>query len=273
MIHYCFNEILPQNKHSFHIVDQSPWPLINSLNLINFLSAIVIIIKTNYFLNKYLILLLLVTIITSIILWWRDIIRERTFQGNHTFPVFNILKNRIILFILREIIFFTRFFWAFSHFSLNPEFEIGNSWPPCIIKIINPYHLPLLNTIILLSSGAIVTWAHYSILTYNYKCILIRLSITILIGIVFTLAQIIEYNWTEYAINDRNFGSIFFITTGFHGIHVIIGSSFLTVNLYRILKNQLNNIHHFSFEAAIWYWHFVDVVWIYLYIIIYWWFY
>lgn len=273
MIHDCFNEIIDQNQHSFHIVNLSPWPLINSLNLINLLSTTALVIKTNYFFNKYLILTLLAVLFISIILWWRDIIRESTFQGNHTFPVFYMLKNRIILFILTEIIFFIRFFWAFSHFSLNPEFDIGNSWPPSIIKIINPYHVPLLNTIILLSSGAIVTWAHYSILTRNFKSRLVRLSISIFIGVTFTLIQAIEYKWTEYSINDRAFGSIFFITTGFHGIHVIVGSFFLIINNYRVLKNQLNNTHHFRLEAAIWYWHFVDVVWIYLYIIVYWWFY
>jgi len=264
------------NHHSFHIVDQSPWPLIASLNLLNNITYIILNIKfstTTIHLNfTMLILINFLLILLSLYLWWRDIRRERTFQGHHTFKVLLGLKIRIILFITREVIFFLRFFWRFFYFSLAPEFEIGNSWPPTFTPIINPYHMPLLNTIILLRSGASVTWAHYCILTKNYKKTFYNIFLTVLLGITFSLLQFIEYNLTEFCINDRSFGSVFFITTGFHGFHVLIGSIFLTVNILNLYFRKFNNYHHFSFEAAAWYWHFVDVVWIYLYTFMYWWF-
>lgn len=258
------------NKHPFHIVDYRPWPLINSINLINMLCIALIYIK-NYENINYL-LSTLIILLYSIFLWWRDITRERTFQGNHTYMVYNGLKIRIILFISREIIFFLRFFWRFFHFRLAPELELGNNWPPQGILIINPYHIPLLNTALLLRSGVTVTWAHYSILSKKYYTSIFSLILTILLGIRFSFLQYFEYQITEFSLNDGVFGSVFFITTGFHGLHVLIGTTFLIVNLRRLIKIHFNNNHHFSFEAAAWYWHFVDVVWIYLYIFIYWWY-
>lgn len=260
------------NKHSFHIVDLSPWPLISSFNLINTLLRIIIFIKFPNSYNFNLIYVSLILMIFSSLIWWRDTNREGSFQGHHTWNVISGLKIRIILFIVREIMFFFRIFWRFFHFRLAPDWEIRNIWPPIGISIINPYEIPLLNTTLLLSSGATVTWSHYSILTKNYKTALYSLALTLFLGVVFTALQIIEYKFIPFSINDRSFGSIFFICTGFHGFHVIIGSIFLFTNYIRIYNNYINNIHHFGFEAASWYWHFVDVVWIYLYTFIYWWF-
>lgn len=229
----------------------------------------VFFIKINSSLSKYGCLFSFFLLLVSIILWWRDILRE-TIQGNHTFRVFSLIKVRIVLFISREVIFFFRFFWAFFHFRLAPEFEIGNSWPPLGISIISPYHLPLLNTVILLSSGATVTWAHYSVLKGHYFNSWFSMVLTVMLGVIFTFFQAEEYAWTEFSLNDRVFGSIFFLLTGFHGLHVLIGTVFLTVNLFRIINREINIVHHFRLEAASWYWHFVDVVWIYLYIFVYW---
>ena len=259
--------------HSFHIVNIRPWPLINSLNILNLIFNSIIFIK--FYQNPLItfsLKLSLLLISLTILNWWRDITREGAFQGHHTKNVLTGLKIRIIIFIVSEIIFFLRFFWRFFHFRLSPEIELGNSWPPMNIFIFNPYQIPLLNTLILLTSGASITWCHHLIIKKIYNISIITLITTIFLGIIFSFFQIEEYVNSYYNINDRVFGSIFYISTGFHGLHVFIGTIFLLVNLIRIYKSQLNNKHHFSFEAAAWYWHFVDVVWIYLFTFIYWWF-
>lgn len=260
------------NKHSFHIVDLSPWPLITSLNIINTIIISVIFLKTNNKTFIYFFYFRLFNLTTSSYCWWRDTSREGSFQGHHTYNVYTGLKLGILLFILREIIFFLRFFWRFFHFSLSPEIEISNNWPPSNITPLNPFQIPLLNTIILLRSGITVTWTHHSILNKNYYASIFSLNLTIILGLIFTSLQIWEYFWTNFNINDNTFGSIFFLATGFHGFHVILGTTFLCTNHFRLYKALFNNTHHFRFEAAAWYWHFVDVVWIFLYIFIYWWF-
>ena len=177
----------------------------------------------------------------------------------------------IILFIVSEILFFFSFFWAYFHSSLSPAIEIGQSWPPLGIIPFNPFDIPLLNTIILVSSGLTVTWSHHAILNNNYKERTIRLLITILLGIYFSALQLIEYIEAPFTISDSVYGSRFFVATGFHGLHVIIGTIFLFFTFYRINLLHFSSIHHFGFEAAAWYWHFVDVVWLFLYVSIYWW--
>ena len=206
-----------------------------------------------------------------IIQWWRDIRREGAIQGLHTSIVELGLRWGIALFIISEIFFFLRFFWAFFHRRLSPNIEIGSVWPPFGIKVFNPFQVPLLNTVILLSSGIRVTWAHHSLLIGNYSQTKIGLIVTILLGVYFSILQILEYFEASFTFADRIYGSTFFIATGFHGLHVIIGTLFLIVILIRHIKWEFRKDHHFGFEAAAWYWHFVDVVWLFLYIIIYWW--
>jgi len=203
--------------------------------------------------------------------WWRDITRERTFQGFHTKKVLLGLKWGIILFIISEIFFFISFFWSFFHSSLSPSIELGINWPPINIYSFDPFKIPLLNTIILLSSGISITWAHHRLLINNFKQIYKRLIITILLGIYFSILQLLEYLEAQFSISDSIYGTTFFISTGFHGLHVLIGTSFLLICLIRHQFNNFSNNHHFGFEAAAWYWHFVDVVWLFLYISIYWW--
>lgn len=261
--------------HPFHLVTFSPWPILISLRILNNL-----ILSINWFnysifnlfkLNLFIYPLSLISTILCINIWWRDVIRESTFQGCHTFFVYKNLRFGIFLFITSEILFFFSFFWAYFHSSLSPTIEIGQLWPPYGIIPFNPFDIPLLNTIILISSGLTITWSHHSII---YSKLLERkfsLFITIFLGLFFTLTQIFEYYESPFSISDSIYGSTFFIATGFHGLHVIIGSIFLIICFMRIINLQFSSIHHFGFEAAAWYWHFVDVVWLFLYISIYWW--
>jgi len=203
--------------------------------------------------------------------WWRDVHRERTTQGNHSNLVINGLKTGMILFITSEVLFFVSFFWAFFHSSISPTVELGQMWPPISINSFNPIRIPLLNTILLLSSGVRITWSHHEIIKKNFKKAKYSLALTITLGTVFTIFQAFEYVEAPFCIADSSFGSTFFIATGFHGLHVIIGSIFLTISLIRFNKIINSNTHIVGFECAAWYWHFVDVVWLFLYSILYWW--
>lgn len=255
------------SNHPFHLVSISPWPIIISFRLIN---NLIIIIRWFHKFNYWTLITLPCTLL-CIYQWWRDVTREATLQGLHTTLVYKGIRLGIILFIISEILFFFSFFWAFFHSSLAPSIEIGQIWPPLGIMPFNPFDIPLLNTIILVSSGLTVTWTHHSILNNNFKERIIRLQITILLGLYFSLLQLIEYIEAPFTISDSIYGSRFFIATGFHGIHVIIGTIFLILILCRLKLFHFSPTHHFGFEAAAWYWHFVDVVWLFLYISIYWW--
>jgi cytochrome c oxidase subunit 3 len=210
-------------------------------------------------------------IIYSMFVWWRDIIREGTFEGHHTSVVQLGLRYGMILFIVSEIMFFFAFFWAFFHSSLAPTVELGAVWPPKGIEVLNPWEVPFLNTVILLTSGASVTWAHHAILAGDREQGIYSLIITIILAILFTGFQAAEYVEAPFTIADSVYGSTFFIATGFHGFHVFVGTVFLSVCLFRQHNNHFSAKHHFGFEAAAWYWHFVDVVWLFLFVAIYWW--
>lgn len=253
--------------HPYHLVTESPWPLVGSLSLIIFITGRV---KWFYNYNIYLLIEGYLLILIIFFQWWRDVIRERTYQGRHTLIVLKGLRLGIILFILSEVIFFLSFFWTYFHIFLSPRVEIGSLWPPTEILIFNPYNIPLLNTLILLRSGVSITWCHYSILKGNLKNGKFSILITLFLGILFILFQYIEYSESYFSISDSIYGSIFFMITGFHGLHVIIGALFILISLIRLYSNHYSIYHHFGFEAASWYWHFVDVVWLFLYIFIYW---
>lgn len=255
------------SNHPYHLVDYSPWPLTSAIGTFTIISGI---IKWFHLFKFNLILIGYIIILLTIYQWWRDISRERTFQGKHTFIVSKGLRWGIILFIISEIFFFVSFFWRFFHRSLSPTIEI-NYWPPLNIVPFNPFQIPLLNTIILITSGITVTWAHHSLLENNHKQTTQRLFFTIILGIYFSILQLYEYLEASFSIADSIYGSTFFIATGFHGLHVLIGTIFLTICLYRHINFHFSIRHHFGFERAAWYWHFVDVVWLFLYISIYWW--
>nr|UPX88725.1 cytochrome c oxidase subunit III [Aphodius pedellus] len=255
-------------NHPFHLVEVSPWPLMGALGA---MITMIGIIKWFHFFNNNLFLLGLTITILIMYQWWRDITREGTFQGLHTFKVTLGLRWGMILFITSEVFFFISFFWGFFHSSLAPTIELGMMWPPMGITPFNPLQIPLLNTLILLTSGLTVTWAHHSLIENNYTQTTQSLMLTVILGIYFTILQGYEYVEAPFTIADAVYGSSFFMATGFHGLHVIIGTTFLAVCLFRHMNNHFSCTHHFGFEAAAWYWHFVDVVWLFLYISIYWW--
>lgn len=259
---------MTHQTHAYHIVNPSPWPLTGALSALLITSGLVIWFHYN---SISLLTLGLTTNILTMYQWWRDVVREGTFQGHHTPTVQKGLRYGIILFIVSEVFFFAGFFWAFYHSSLAPTPELGGCWPPTGIIPLNPLEVPLLNTSVLLASGVSITWAHHSLIEGNRKHILQALFITISLGVYFTLLQASEYYETSFTISDGVYGSTFFMATGFHGLHVIIGSTFLIVCFMRQLHYHFTSNHHFGFEAAAWYWHFVDVVWLFLYVSIYWW--
>lgn len=257
-----------KHNHPFHIVEIRPWPITTAMGILIITSGIIQWFHySNY---KLLIRGLLITRISAI-QWWRDIYRERTLQGLHLNIVNLNLRWGIILFIISEVLFFFSFFWAFFHRRLAPSVELGNLWPPVSVYSFNPFQIPLLNSIVLLRSGVTVSWAHHSLINKNQIQATLRLFLTILLGIYFTTLQVYEYYAASFSISDNVYGSSFFVATGFHGLHVIIGSLFLSYCFSRLIKGHFSRIHHFGFEAAIWYWHFVDVIWLLLYASIYWW--
>lgn len=215
-----------------------------------------------------LIPVLLLTLVSF--LWWKDLSRE-SMLGYHTHKLEASLRVAFALFILSEVFFFVSFFWAFYDASLAPSVELGLVWPPKGIIPLSTYSVPLLNTVILLSRGVTVTWAHHAIMNNMFNKSVVSLGVTVLLGVYFLYMQWIEYNEAQFSIADRVYGSTFFIATGFHGIHVTIGTVFLFYVFLILLSCKITYNHHFSFEAAAWYWHFVDVVWLILFISIYWW--
>nr|AIA77219.1 cytochrome c oxidase subunit III [Megalyra sp. MM-2014] len=253
----------------FHLVTVSPWPLLCTLSLMNMFINMYMLFSYNF--NLYLFMISFMIMMLVVVGWWRDVIRESLMQGCHSIEVLNGIRLGMLLFILSEVMFFFSFFWTYFHLSLSPSVEIGGYWPSIGIELFNPYGIPLLNTIILLTSGLSVTWAHYSILNSLYYNFMLSMMITIMLGIYFTFFQYMEYKEASFTFADSVFGSIFFLVTGFHGIHVIIGSIFLMVSFLRFLKGHFSSFHHFGFEGSVWYWHFVDVVWLFLFMSVYWW--
>lgn len=257
-------------RHGFHLVDPSPWPLVAAFSAL-MLTFGGVMYMHGYCGGNFLWKFGIFMILFMMFVWWRDIIREGTLEGQHTHIVQLGLRMGMLLFIASEVMFFFAFFWAFFHSSFNPSPVLGGVWPPAFMTVLDPWKVPLLNTIILLTSGATVTWAHHAIVWGSKKSASLALVYTILLAIVFTALQVFEYITSPFSISDSVFGSSFFMATGFHGFHVFIGTCFLAVCLARLYFNHFTREHHFGFEAAAWYWHFVDVVWLFLFVTIYWW--
>ena len=294
--------------HDYHLVNPSPWPIIGAT------AAFTMLIGAVFWMNPgvdffdldlplggqpWVFAIGFLLVLYTMAGWWRDVVAESVVRGDHT-PVVKLgLRYGMILFIASEVMFFFAWFWAFFNSSLFPlDVSIG-TWPPQGIVPFDPWHFPLLNTLILLTSGATVTWAHHAIL-HNDKAGAVRgLLVTIALGASFTCVQAYEYSHAAFTfglnhaqlmpfMDDAHksltasatgglgnlnaiYGSTFFMATGFHGLHVIIGTIFLTVCLFRAMRGHFIPSRHFGFEAAAWYWHFVDVVWLFLFACIYVW--
>jgi len=254
--------------HDYHLVDPSPWPAVGAIGAFILTVGLVLYMHDS---GPWVMLLGILVIAYTMVVWWRDVVREATFEGHHK-PVVQLgLRYGMVLFIASEVMFFVAWFWAFFNASLYPTAQIGHVWPPHGIEPFDPWHLPFVNTLILLTSGTTVTWAHHALQHGDRKGLLQGLALTILLGLLFTSVQAWEYSHAAFGFKDGIYASTFFMATGFHGAHVIIGTVFLIVTLARAYLGHFKPDHHFGFEAAAWYWHFVDVVWLFLFCCIYWW--
>jgi|LakMenE01Jun11ns_1017448.scaffolds.fasta_scaffold9926023_2 heme/copper-type cytochrome/quinol oxidase subunit 3 len=259
--------------HNWHIVTYSPWPFFVSiilfsipLSLVGFFKGIVFSLFFFYF--------SLFLLVYVIFLWFDDIIIEASGEGYHTEAVQKSFNYSMLLFIFSEVMFFFGFFWAFFWLGFAPSIELNLTWPPNDLQnlIFNPFEIPLLNTIILLTSGATITISHFFIKEGKFEQeARDALFATLFLAFLFLIIQLFEYFSAPFDISDGAYASVFYICTGFHGFHVIIGAIFISFMLKRLMSYNFSRMHHFGFEAAAWYWHFVDVVWLFLYILIYYW--
>ena len=261
--------------HPYHLVNPSPWPALGAA------SAFVLALGAISYMHGASLWWVapgLIGVFYTMLVWWRDVIKEAQ-QGDHT-PVVQLgLRYGMILFIASEVMFFVAWFWAFFDASLFPneaaqvarEQFTGGVWPPKGIEVLDPFHLPLYNTIILLLSGTTVTWAHHALLHDDRKGLIWGLTLTVALGILFSCVQAYEYIHAPFGFKDSIYGATFFMATGFHGFHVLVGTIFLLVCLLRAMAGHFTPKQHFGFEAAAWYWHFVDVVWLFLFAAVYVW--
>ena len=256
--------------HPFHLVSPSPWPIFSSISLLTLTTSGVLTMHGFWFVSN-IFFVVLALLVYTMFLWFRDIISEATYIGNHTLAVQRGLNMGVALFIVSEALFFLAIFWAFFHSALSPAVELGAQWPPMGIEAINPFELPLLNTVILLSSGVTVTYAHHSLIQGNRSGTLYGIIATVVLAVIFTAFQGVEYTVSSFTISDGAYGSCFYFGTGFHGIHVMIGTAFIAVGLWRVLAYHTTDNHHLGLESSILYWHFVDVVWLFLFVSIYYW--
>lgn len=262
-------------KHGFHLVDPSPWPILTAFSILIMVIGFVLYLhaenKAQYMYGCCMTLYGVGLTLVMVSCWWRDVIREATFEGQHTSAVVRGLKIGMILFIMSEVMFFFAFFWAFFYSSINPSVVIGGVWPPAGMHVIDAWKIPLLNTFFLLTSGACVTFTHSAIIEGCRMNALLSLAGTVLLAAIFSELQTIEYCTATFTISDSIYGSSFYMITGLHGFHVFVGAIFLKVCLVRLYLNHFTREHHFGFEAAAWYWHFVDVVWLFVFVFVYWW--
>jgi len=269
--------IFKKNIHPFHMVTKSIWPFLISITFLNIIISLMPLLnvaegshlfKFFKFHGIYMNIAILVFLIGR---WFRDIILEATFEGRHTTAVQGGLILGFLLFLISEIMFFFSFFWAFFHNALSPSIFIGSIWPPLYFKQIDVLGLPLLNTVLLLMSGITITYSHRALLTRNKSLATDGLIWTLFFGILFIICQLHEYRYSYFSMNDGIYGSIFYILTGFHGLHVIIGCCFLSIALIRLINFHFTSTHHVGYEISVLYWHMVDIVWLFLFIFVYLW--
>lgn len=267
-------------KHDYHLVDPSPWPVVGALSGFLLAFGTVMYMHPDMFgqgaaaiikgLGPWMFAPGILMVLVTMWFWWRDIIREAVKEGHHT-PVVQVgMRYGMTLFIASEVMFFVAFFWAYFNSSLFPKLTPA-VWPPEGVEVLPAFEVPFMNTLILLLSGCTVTWAHHALREGNHKGLINGLALTIILGITFTGFQAYEYIHAAFKFTDGIYSSTFYMATGFHGFHVIIGTTFLIVCFFRARAGHFTPTHHFGFEAAAWYWHFVDVVWLFLFCCVYWW--
>ena len=263
--------------HDYHLVNPSPWPIIGAVSA--FVLALALIFAMHGRISYWWLAPGIIGVLYTMFSWWVDVIKE-AHQGDHTAVVQLHLRYGMIMFIASEVMFFVAWFWAFFDAALNPNDAVQvaraafthGQWPPEGVVTFDPFHLPLLNTLILLTSGTTVTWAHHALLHNDRRSLVWGLGLTIVLGICFTAVQAYEYAHAPYSFGGSIYGATFFMATGFHGFHVLVGTIFLTVCLIRAYAGHFTPTQHLGFEFAAWYWHFVDVVWLFLFVCIYVWF-
>ena len=269
-------------SHPFHLVDPSPWPFCTSMGLW-YLTLTTVAFFHKFVASPFYVVAGVVYLALALSFWWRDVIRESTYEHKHTSYVRQGLLTGMMLFIISEVMFFFGFFWAFFHSSLVPSANIGGVWPPAVIDVISPWQLPLVNTLCLLLSGVTLTIAHRQLngLTYFNQTVsaqlpLIRrlvlwMQVTVFLGVFFLSCQALEYYLSPFTFQDTVFGGTFYILTGLHGLHVVVGTIFLIVCTWRASRLHFTTWKQVGFKSAAWYWHFVDVVWLFLFVVIYFW--
>ena len=266
--------------HQYHLVDPIPWPALGAASALVLAAGGIMLMRG---VTNWVFYIGVALLIAAVFGWWRDVIREAEHEGHHT-PIVQLgMRYGMALFIVSEVMFFAAFFWAFFDASLFPggvpgsEEMVGRAaytggvWPPVGIEAFNAFEVPFLNTLILLTSGTTVTWAHHEIRVGNRGRAILAMWLTLLLGVSFTTLQAYEYIHAPFTMDGGIYGSTFYMATGFHGFHVIIGTCFLAVCQWRLYQGHFKPDHHFGFEAAAWYWHFVDVVWLFLFSWVYWW--
>jgi cytochrome c oxidase subunit 3 len=286
-----------KHHHDYLLLDPSPWPLLGAIAAFFMaLGAIVWMKSPEYVLGlrgPWVFAAGACGLVTTIFLWWRDVVDEAVHRGLHTPAVQSQVRFAMILFIASEVMFFVAWFWAYWSSALFPgdvheagktligvvgrDQATGGHWPPAptgdgrFISTLDPWSIPLLNTLILLTSGWTVTYAHDALQKGNRKGLIGGLILTIALGLTFTFLQAYEYRHAEFTFAGFIYGSTFFMATGFHGFHVLLGTVFLSVILYQSLAGHFTPKQHGGFVVAAWYWHFVDVVWLFLFASIYVW--
>lgn len=261
--------------HPYHIVRPSIWPLLSSFaGGLLAVGAVMYMHDVTLFGGKVGlkgVYIGLLAVLLCMFFWWKDIIFE-TIQENVHNKITEIgLRYGMITFIASEVMFFVAFFWAFFNGAFYPTEAIGFVWPPAEIHVLDPFDIPLLMTLILLLSGSTVTWAHHAVMHNNQKDLVTALGLTVALGVLFLGFQVYEYTHLNFGFADSIYSSAFYMATGFHGFHVLVGTIFLAVCWIRAMKGHFTKDQHFGFEAAAWYWHFVDVVWLFLFVAVYVW--
>jgi cytochrome c oxidase subunit 3 len=254
-------------KHPYHLVAQSIWPLVISLGVFILTLGAALFMHDH---GPWTLFAGITLVLYALVGWWRDVIDEAEVQNKHNSVVQRGLRYGMILFIITEILLFGGFFWGFFDASLFPSKAIGGVWPPATIHPIDPFKIPYLNTLLLLLSATSLTWSHASLLDNKREEARYGLMMTIALGLLFSLVQVYEFLEAPFKFQDGIYASNFYMLTGFHGAHVLIGTGFLSVCLYRLRQGHFTPTHHLGFEAAAWYWHFVDVVWLFLFVFLYW---